>query len=173
MELFLIRHTRVVADGICYGRNDVPLASSFDDEVRHLKDVLPSCFSRIYSSPVKRCVTLSEALGYGNAIVDNRLSEFFYGDWEGKRWDDIPKEAFDEWTTDLVNGCPPNGESLADMFLRISSFFDDLKTEQLERALIITHAGVIRCAKAYMENVPLTDIFNINIGFGEVCRYIL
>lgn len=171
MELYLIRHTRVDADGICYGRCDVPLASSFDDEVTLLKELLPSKFSKVFSSPVTRCLLLSDALGNQDVIVDDRLTEFFYGDWEGKRWIDIPKEAFDGWTSDLVNGGPPNGESLIKMYSRIVSFLEDIKKEKYEKVLIVTHAGVLKCVKAYMENLSLPDIFYLPIGFGEIYRY--
>ena len=173
MELYLIRHTRVDADGICYGRSDVPLSSSFDDEVTQLKTLLPKKFTKVFCSPMTRCVLLSEALGYQDAIVDDRIAEFFYGDWEGKRWENIPKEAFDDWTSDLINDGPPNGETLYGMFTRIASFLDELKKEKYKKVLIITHAGVLRCVKAYMENLSLSDIFHLPIGFGEVYRYSL
>ena len=173
MELYLIRHTRVNADGICYGRSDVPLASSFDEEVTLLKNLLPSKFTKVFSSPASRCVLLSEALGNKEVTVDDRLAEFFYGDWEGKRWIDIPKEAFDGWTSDLINGGPPNGETLNEMYTRIVSFFEELKKEKYEKVLIITHAGVLKCVKAYMENLSLAEIFYLPIGFGEVYRYSL
>ena len=173
MELYLIRHTRVDADGRCYGRSDMPLSSSFDDEVNNYKNLLPIKFTKVFCSPMTRCVLLSEALGYQNVTVDERLAEFFYGDWERKRWEEIPKEAFDGWTSDLINGGPPNGETLYGMYTRIASFFDELKKKNYERVLIITHAGVLRCVKTYMENLSLSDIFYLPIGFGEVYRYSL
>ncbi|MBP5474190.1 MAG: histidine phosphatase family protein [Bacteroidales bacterium] len=55
----------------------------------------------------------------------------------------------------------------------MASFFDELKKKNYERVLIITHAGVLRCVKAYMENLSLSDIFYLPIGFGEVYRYSL
>jgi alpha-ribazole phosphatase len=36
--------------------------------------------------------------------------------------------------------------------------------------MIVTHAGVIRCIWAYLLNIPLGDIFKLNVGYGEVLR---
>ena len=60
MDVFLVRHTRVaVAPGMCYGRLDVPLADSFEEELNGLRPLLPE-FDRIYSIPSLRCRRLAE-----------------------------------------------------------------------------------------------------------------
>ena len=53
----------------------------------------------------------------------------------------------------MINGGPPNGETLYGMYTRIASFLDELKKEKYKKVLIITHAGVLRCVKAYMETL--------------------
>ena len=41
MKLILVRHTSVAVEkGVCYGRTDVPLADSFPDEAREVKQRL-------------------------------------------------------------------------------------------------------------------------------------
>src|SRR5690606_40479848 len=62
----LIRHTRVTASGLCYGRLDVPLAASFAEEARAVRKALahqfPEGLPAIWSSPSLRCRSLAEAL---------------------------------------------------------------------------------------------------------------
>lgn len=63
MEIYLIRHTTpAIKKGLIYGRMDVPLAASFDQEKEVILKQLPSRLDAIYSSPSKRCCALADTL---------------------------------------------------------------------------------------------------------------
>jgi alpha-ribazole phosphatase len=70
----------------------------------------------------------------------------------------------------FVNLSPPNGESLMQMYVRVAEFMNHLRGRNHHRCMIVTHAGVIRCIWAYLLNIPLGDIFKLNVGYGEVLR---
>ena len=120
MDLYLIRHTRVkVANGVCYGQSDIDIADSFEMEVKALKEKFSiSPEMNYYSSPMKRCVLLSEKIASKTPIIDNRLLELNFGDWELKEWESIDKEKLQLWANDYVNNQPPNGESYLDLYSR-------------------------------------------------------
>ncbi len=86
MKITLIRHTSVnVEPGICYGQSDVPLDESFSHTAEFIKHKLQvEKYDAIYCSPLSRCVKLAKYCGYETPILDKRLLEINFGDWEMK-----------------------------------------------------------------------------------------
>ena len=168
MEVHLIRHTPVnISKNICYGRLDVPLLDSFNDDIWKIKNQLLNKYDIVYSSPTKRCIALAESLKFGEIIKDNRLLEIDFGDWEGLKWDEIDKNLLNHWMEDFVNVAPTNGESFNEMYLRVSNFIETLRNKDFNEVLIVSHSGVIRCFLAYLLKFPLDNSFKIPIGFHE------
>lgn len=171
MEIYLIRHTEVKGSKtICYGQSNPPLADTFLEEAAAIKAKLPSDFDAIYLSPLLRCKLLAEELDYQNIKLEEALMEVNFGTWEGKLWDEIPQAELDSWMADFVNIAPPQGESLANMHIRINDFMENLRTQPHKKVLIITHAGVIRNIFSYILNIPLVNIFKLSVAYGEVFR---
>jgi len=169
MEVHLVRHTTPLIDtGICYGQTDLELADTFDQELQDLKPKLPGVFDAIYSSPLKRCLKLVEALE-NDFVLDDQLKELDFGDWEMRPWDNIPKDELNQWMKDWVSIAPPNGESADQLFQRVSNFIETLKSERLERIMVVSHLGVIRCFQSWAENVSLEEVFmNFKLPYGGV-----
>lgn len=169
MQLHLIRHTRVLAEGLCYGRHNPPLAPSFAEEAEAVKAKLAGAAPMVvYSSPAPRCRALVEHLGW-QTQYDPRLLELDFGDWEGRAWHDIPRAESEAWTADFVRRTPPNGESYAALQVRVVEFLRELQQQGTEQAAIVSHAGVIRAALAWLRNIPLEHSFQrISVDYGEV-----
>lgn len=171
MEIYLIRHTEVKGSKtICYGQSNPPLADTFLEEAAAIKAKLPSDFDAVYSSPLLRCKLLAEALDHQNIQLEEALMEVNFGTWEGKSWEDIPQAELDPWMANFVNIAPPQGESLANMYQKISGFMENLRTQPHKKVLIIAHAGVIRNIFSYILNIPLTNIFKLSVSYGEIFR---
>lgn len=169
MEIYIIRHTKVaIAKDICYGQSNVPLADTFLEEVAQFKTALPNNFEGVFCSPLDRCKDLAKALEYQNIILEGALMEMNFGEWEGKKWNDLDQEKINEWMQDFVNIKTPDGESLTNLFGRVKSFLDSLRHQQMKSVLLITHAGVIRCIWAYLLEIPLQNIFKIPVGHHEI-----
>lgn len=172
MELAVIRHTRLDIDaGRCYGQSEVELAGTFDTELAELQRRLAPPYGAVYSSPLRRCTRLARQ--FADPIeTDERLLEYHFGDWEMTRWDDIDAAALDAWMQDFVNVGAPNGENLVRMYARVAEFMEHLRATNFERCLVVTHSGVIRCIWAHLLNIPLDQIFKLEVGYGEVlhCR---
>ncbi|MCM5663745.1 alpha-ribazole phosphatase [Galbibacter mesophilus] len=169
MEVYVIRHTKLnIEKDVCYGRLNVSLSESFQEDAKYYKKKLPDTFDAVFSSPSERCMSLAEKLSLQQILNDNRLLEIDFGDWEGKKWNDIDKQQLDKWMNDFVNQKPENGESLIEMYERVTQFMENLKKQDHKRVLLVTHAGVIRCLWSYLLKIPLNNIFKIPVGFQEV-----
>ena len=168
MEIYLIRHTTpLVEPGQIYGWSEVSLAPTADDDIEKVLGQLPAHFDCVYSSPSIRCTVLAKKIN-ADFIVDERLRELNFGEWEGKTWNTIDRISSQIWMDDFVNQKIPGGESMLEMRDRICCFWNELRDKQLQRAAIITHAGVIRILLALHQDIELDRIFTIKVGYGEI-----
>lgn len=168
MEVYVIRHTAVAVDkGRCYGQSEVPLADSGEQDMKALCSKLPQDFDKIYSSPSQRCQLLAVQIAGLELTYDRALMEMNFGDWEQQLWNDMDQEALGLWMADFVHVKAPAGESLALLFKRVQDFMDILRTQDLKKVAIVTHAGVIRCIWAYLLDIPLQNVFKIPVAYGD------
>lgn len=169
MQLCLIRHTRVLADGLCYGRHNPPLAPSFAIEAEAVKARLAGAAPMaVYSSPAARCRALAEHFGW-RPQYDARLQELDFGHWEGRAWEAIPRAESEHWMADFVHRAPPNGESYAALQVRVVACLSEIRQHGVEQAVVVSHAGVIRAALAWLHNIPLAQSFTqIHVDYGAV-----
>ncbi|MEM9285467.1 MAG: alpha-ribazole phosphatase [Pseudomonadota bacterium] len=165
MALILVRHTTPdVAQGTCYGRTDLDVAPSFENEAAAVANALPS-FVRIVTSPLQRCRKLADYLSRSANVpltLDARLAEMDFGRWERVLWGDVPREELDLWASDFLHARPHGGESVAMLRQRTKEALRDL--EALEGStLVVTHSGVI---KVLLSKGDGAQDFSTNIDFG-------
>lgn len=168
MEVFLVRHTKPdVPSNLIYGRYDVPLASSYTEEREAILPNLPSDPDVVFSSPSSRCSKL--AYSYSDKIIqDERLYEMNFGAWEAQTWDGIDRNESELWMRDFVNRCPPQGEKLSEMNCRVMDFWKSLLSMNYHKAVVFTHAGVIRLILANHEGIPISSMFDNKVEYGQV-----
>ena len=171
MEIYLVRHTTPnVAKGICYGQSDLELENTFEQELVIVKENLPNFTNTpVYSSPLKRCKLLAQALSDG-VVYDDRLKEINFGTWEMKAWNNIPAEELNPWMENYFIAAPPEGESMQELEARVLAFIDDLKQQQLTKAIVVTHGGVIKVLKGYYEKLPKDEWMMQPLEYGAVVR---
>ncbi|RBW63124.1 alpha-ribazole phosphatase [Tenacibaculum sp. E3R01] len=172
MEIILIRHTTPdIAKGICYGQSDINIRDSFLEEIKPILKEIPVNNENVtfYSSPLKRCAILAKELTT-KITFDNRLKELNFGDWELKKWDEINRVDLDIWMNDFVNVPTKNGESYIDLHQRTTSFLKELKQNKTKKAIIVTHAGVIRSIWSYINNIPLEKSFDLKLAYGAIIK---
>ena len=170
MNIYLIRHTTPDIELIyCYGQSDLDVKDTFPDELKKVREALPEMDSvKVYSSPLKRCSKLAEALQAGKVTYDERLKELNFGDWEMKPWKEIDQESLDYWVENFVERSAPNGESFRDLYNRQLSFLDEIKETKDENIIIVGHGGSLRAMIAHVIDMPLANLFSLNIDFGGV-----
>lgn len=170
MALYLVRHDRVNADGICYGQTDIPSAVPYANSAKSLATQLPKTAHHIFSSPLERCVKLAKAC-YPNSVIqkDLELAEINFGAWENTPWSDIPRSEIDSWAMQPVNFQFPNGESTDQFSRRVARQYRLLR--QLRGDMVVfTHAGVIRKMKSLATGRNWADCLQIEVGYLSVAR---
>jgi len=168
MNTWLLRHTRVAAPpSLCYGRTDVPLAASFATEAAEVLAHRPHADFFVVSSPSLRCQALAKQF-CATPVLDERLRELDFGEWEMRQWADIPREQIDSWSGNFVQGRPPGGESFAELHARATAALDEARQTAKGRPLLLcTHGGVIRALLATARGLPLRDAFPLHVDFGS------
>lgn len=166
MGLTFLRHTTPdVAKGTCYGRTDLGLAATFEDELAQVLNGLPKV-DRIVCSPLIRCRTLAErvatTVGLSAQVIDG-LTEMDFGRWEMVPWSDISRDELDAWATDFMGARPHGGESVQMLRDRVAGTIADLGAG----TLVVTHSGVIRAAAAIRDH---PDGWEIDVKFGGMVR---
>ena len=165
MRLILIRHPKPRCEaGICYGRLDLECEpDALAAAVLRIREL--AFTSRVFTSPARRARDLAIRLS-AEAIVDDRLQELDFGAWEGRRWEDLGREAIEAWHQGLPDSAPPNGETLIAMAARCASWLKSLQPGE-RPVLAVTHGGPIRLMKAILDGAPLLTYFTTAIPFAE------
>lgn len=167
MQLYLIRHpTPQVAAGICYGRTDLELAEDVAAAAARIGPQLPLRLP-VFTSPLQRCRQLADAL-HPAPRSDPRLQEMNFGAWEMRPWNQIQREALDGWAADPLGYAPPDGESVAQLQARVQNFVMELKDEGLERAVLVTHAGVLKVLVGDSQRLPAKEWMALKFDYESV-----
>lgn len=151
MGLTLIRHTRVaVAEGLCYGRTDVPLAWPPEPAFETVAAAVRQPVAAVVSSPASRALALAQHLATAWQVPltqDARWQELDFGAWEGQPWAAIDRTASDHWCADVEQRCPPGGERRAALRARVAAALTALHARALTgHVVVVCHAGPIRAA---------------------------
>lgn len=174
MQIYLVRHTTPQVEvGTCYGQTDLALAESFEQELEMVKSKLSHLqVARVYSSPLQRCAQLAQCFGnLGPIHYDPRMMELNFGDWEMKKWSDIPKGELDVWGEEHVMKAPPNGESFHNLSLRCIELITELRNQAHNESIVLfTHAGVIRSMLAHVMDLPLQNAFRLHVDYGSITQ---
>lgn len=148
----------MVAPGTCYGATDLPLADDPATYAEALRPLLPADVP-LYASPLQRARLLAEAL-HPAPILDNRLREIDFGDWEMQPWDCLDRRLLDAWATDPFHFVPPGGEAVASLRARVAAFLAELPDE----AVLVVHAGVMKVCAAELAGEE--DWFGLRFDYG-------
>ncbi len=156
--MIFLRHPRPeVQEGICYGQTDLVIGSEGEAQIALALKATPR-IARVIASPARRCRRLAGALAARDGVglvLDPRLWELDFGDWEGMRWEDIPRADRDPWTEDPWNIAPPGGETFTVIHARVA----EVIAEVAPGTALVCHAGPIRMARIILTGA----------GFDEVC----
>jgi len=181
MEVFLIRHTETtLGKEDCYGQSNIPLQRPFLSSFDKIVNEVEVKNAVIYSSPLEMCKQLASHFRMYNEsidkmILDDRLKERNFGDWELKKWDKINQQELNMFMADFVEYKVPNGESFIQFYNRVDDFINEelIKKKHQAPVIIITHAGVIRSFLCKILEHPLKNAFKISVDHGSITKIIL
>jgi alpha-ribazole phosphatase len=159
VKLWLVRHAQpLIEAGICYGATDMPADAEHTRATAVQLAPLLAAGLTVWTSPLQRCRALAEQLQILRPDLqlrlDARLQELDFGCWEGVRWDDIPRSAYEDWTGNFGAARFGGKESVNDLLQRVAAVRRDALLLGQD-AVWVTHAGVLR-AMALLEQGQTT-----------------
>ena len=161
--IYLLRHAQSVANtkGILAGQDDsVELSKAGFKQAESLVSYLSAIkFSKVYSSPLTRCIkTIAPFMEKNSKIdfqIDNRVIEMNYGKWSGRKLAVLSKDS--KWKNVQSNPAGftfPQGESFKSMRKRIDVVLADLKKKK-GPILVVTHGDIIKMAITSSLGLPI------------------
>ncbi len=161
--VYLLRHAQSVANtkGILAGQdNSVELSKEGHKQAQLLASYLSKIkISRVYSSPLTRCIQTIEPFMQLNPNLDFEIDQNFiemdYGSWSGKRLSSLARDK--RWKS--VQRKPssftfPQGESFRSMRRRVDFALAKVCTEKGD-VLIVTHGDIIKMSLASCLGLPI------------------
>lgn len=178
MKLFLVRHPKPnVQSGLCYGDMDVPLLAGWEHGAQALKMALSESSGTgaitCYHSPLIRAVQLADFISDGGSNTADALKELDFGDWEGRCWQDIPRQDIDLWMEDIVNAAPYHGESLQKVADRVWHWWLSVKDNPMDTCVVVAHSGVIKVLVSLLCQWPLSQCHRIDVGFTSLTEFFI
>ena len=177
MEIYFIRHTSVaVPKGTCYGKTDVKLSDTFEQEASCTKKNMEGIvFDKAYTSPLTRAVRLASFCGFPEAERDARLAELDFGEWEMKNYDDLYQNdpRFVVWSNNYISESVPDGESVMDQYRRVQSFIESVKALNYNRIAVFCHGGILALARVVAGEVPLEQAFSHVPTYGSIIKIVV
>ena len=132
----------------------------------------------IYSSPLQRCRLFAEQWAEQKQLplyIEPNLQEMDFGEWEAQPTERLyqlyPDELAQFWQTPL-SFTPPQAESLLAFKSRVLESVETL-TQQMhkqgwQRALIISHGGVIKLLKCQALKQNDNDLLKMSAELGQL-----
>lgn len=138
----------------------------------------PMDWDVIISSPLRRCRRFAEHLADQLELpmrVNDHIKEMYFGDWEGIATQAIyeaePERLANFWQFPTQYHAP-NGESLTQFQQRIFIGFEQIYTQIQEqngqKALVITHGGVIKLLTCLARQQNLDDLLKMPAELGKL-----
>ena len=166
MKLIVVRHGQTTenAQNIIQGQLPGTLSQKGIEQVKATAEKLKSVqLDAIYCSDLARCVDTAAIIARYHPnqkiVYTKLLRERKGGNLEGQvlntaYWESLPG-------TEQSRRYPGGGESWEDVKTRVKPFLNKLFVDhQKDTVLLVTHGGVIRSIRAYMENIPLSELDN-------------
>lgn len=152
--LYLVRHgeTALNQKGVYYGWTDCPLSLRGEEQAESLgRSLAGITFDGVIASPLERAKRTAQIVGripVGKLVLDPRLKELNFGDWEGKHYQEI-QSAFpgewQEWANDWKGFRIPGGESFLDLYRRVAdSLSEILNGDENRTLLLVAHHATLR-----------------------------
>lgn len=176
-NLYLVRHgeTEWNAEGRYQGQANPALNEPGQHQAERLAEALRDIkFEAAYTSDLDRAQSTAEIIGDDTQWIfaDPRWRELSFGEWEGKRFEDIAELDSDrlrDWVKDPSACPPPGGESLQEFSERVQAAASELCKEFPNgNVLVITHGGPIRCLVAEWVLGGLHRMSDVHTELGSV-----
>ena len=172
-RIFILRHGQTVFNSQrkLQGHCDSPLTphgiTQVEDVSATLKNYLSPDQFYVYASPLGRTIQTAQIvcdaleIPYSAIIKEPRIKEYFLGDWEQQSIHSLT-ERYPEFLQQrdwLVK--TPNGETLADVQQRLTSWLDELPTDK--DIVVVSHGLTGLTLRAMLANLSYDEMWRQEI----------
>jgi alpha-ribazole phosphatase len=172
LRLVFVRHGKASdVEGRCIGQFDAALSRegvsqicSHDWSAYNASEIISSDLSRAQESARLIATQLSLPVS-----PDKRLREMNFGEWDGRAWKDLEESdgtRLSEWMEHWTTAAAPGGETVDDLFGRVSQFLRSVARPDHNRVrniIVVAHAGSIRAALCIVRNQAPSTMFDIAV----------
>jgi broad specificity phosphatase PhoE len=171
-ELWLVRHgeTEWSRTGRHTGATDLPLTAAGEAAASALRPRLAgTTFARVLTSPRERARRTAALAGFANAVPDDRLAEWDYGEYEGVTTPEIRRSEAG-WTI-WTHGAP-GGETAEQVTARLDAVVADIRATH-GPVLVFSHGHALRALAARWLGLLVTDghLFMLDTGTVSVLGF--
>lgn len=165
LKIYMTRHgqTAYNKQELILGTTDIPLDSTGEKQAEELAEKVAALenVDIMLVSPMKRAMQTAEIVAERcriDIIVDNRLREWDYGEYEGKsRF----TEGFADNKSNFGVRMGESGESLLQLVHRVYSALEDIIEKYHDKnVLIVCHGGVCRVIETYFNDMTTEQFSN-------------
>ena len=180
MTITLVRHPPVEARyrSLCYGSTDVPLgADGMAIAAEIVATLAAQPITQIVHSGLQRAAIVAEELAMRTgtaALVDVRLREIHFGEWELQSWDEIYAKSGDAMMGMLQNPShwrPPGGETMYELRDRVLQWYRELP--DTGDIVAICHGGPIAALLGTLRDLPVSDWPALIPKHGKIISFAL
>lgn len=154
VRIYVIRHSETEPNTRfeCLGRDNVPLNEKGLCQAQELSQKLPNSADKIYCSPLLRAQDTIKPYLDMHPNIPIELSDAFterdFGDFEHMTFAEIEQKmpkVYKEWQDNYIEYVIKNGESLLDVWNRITPFLDSICSENDGKTIfLMTHLCTAR-----------------------------
>lgn len=166
--VYIVRHCEAMGNviGVFQGNTDFDISEKGKRQLDKLSERFKSIrLDAAYSSPLRRAYATAEACVKHSNIsitVDDRLAEINGGSMEGKSWEKLdvlfPVE-YSFWKNNFADFSAPEGESVRDVYGRISDSFINIINKNKGNTIgIFSHGCAIRILMCFIKGIPIERI---------------
>lgn len=161
-RLDFLRHGESELSSVLRGSTDDALTAQGWTQMQHSVDAAADKemiwpWQVVYSSPLQRCARFAEQVAQQHqrrCILHAQLQEMHFGAWEAQPIAELyakyPEQLAQFWQHPSLY-TPPQAETLESFQARVEQalliMVEDMAAQQLHRALVVSHGGVIKLLK--------------------------
>lgn len=174
MNLFLLRHQKTIfnSKGILQGSDnsqDIIIDPDYIQAVENNKEIIKkNNITKVYTSPQKRAIQTLNSYKFESFIVDDRIVEYDFGVWEGKLKQDMVDECYYEWNDNFTDFSYGEGYQL--LSARINNFLYDVKNNNDNNILIVSHGLVLRYLYCLSNSLDINKLNQIEISNNKIYK---
>ena len=182
-HIYLVRHGQSEGNltRAFLGHTDLPLTQLGREQARLASEYLVTLApDRIYSSDLLRAYQTAQPTAEGLSLpieTSKQLREIFAGDWESVLFDDLHtrfSEDFHTWLTDIGNSRPTGGESVRELYTRVTKELVRIaKESEGARVMVFLHATPIRALGAVYAGLGLDGMKNQPWPTNASCTHLV